>query len=66
MKRRLRGRKKDALQEVFALCLNQRRHDADGKRITGYTADQIMEMGPGERAAVKRSGWLGKTETRRQ
>lgn len=66
MKRRLRRRKKDDLQEVFALCLNQPRHDAGGNRIQGHTFDEILAMTTEERERLKEVGGLGKkTETRR-
>jgi hypothetical protein len=57
MKRRLRGRKKDNLQEVLMLALNQRRHDDAGNRIQDHTFDEILAMTPAERAALRRAGW---------
>jgi hypothetical protein len=66
-KRRLRsGHRKADLQEAFALCLNQKRHDAQGKRLPGYSSDEIMEMTPAQREQVKQAGWLGKSKLRRQ
>ena len=66
-KRRLRsGHRKADLQEAFVLCLNQKRHDADGNRIPGYDVEEIMAMPPAQRERVKQAGWLGTTKPRRK
>jgi len=60
-KRRLRsGLRKNDMQEAFDLCLHQKRHDAAGNRVVGYDFNQILDMTPRQRAAVKQAGWLGK------
>jgi hypothetical protein len=48
------------MQEAFALCLNQKRHDAAGNRVVGYDFEQIMALRPAEREWLKQTGWLGK------
>jgi hypothetical protein len=65
-KRRLRNRRpKNDMREAFAICLNQRRHDALGNRLPGHTSDEITAMGPGEREKVRQAGWLGEKSKRR-
>jgi len=59
-KRRLRNRPKNDMQECFAICLAQKRHDALGNRLPGYDFDQILQMSPEEREKVRAAGWLGK------
>jgi len=54
-----RGRKSN-LQEALVLCLNQKRRDALGNRLPGYTFDEIAAMGSVEREKVRQAGWLGK------
>ena len=65
-KRRLRnGRRKNDMQEAFAICLNQKRHDARGNRLSGYDFDEILKMGSEEREKLRAVGWLGKKSNRR-
>jgi hypothetical protein len=68
VKFKARGLKAD-LDDVMALTLNQRRHDADGNRIQGYSFDAILAMTPAERERLKQVGWLATkstTNTRRR
>ena len=48
----LRGRR-DELEEVFAIVLNQRNYDTNGNRIEGFSWDEVMAMSPRERERVK-------------
>ncbi len=57
VKFKARGRKVD-LREAFLLCINQKRHDADGNRIPGYDVEEIMAMTPADRERVRRMGWM--------
>ena len=51
-------RKKANMQEAFELCLNQKRKDADGDPIPGYTFEQIAAMLPHEREHLLQTNWL--------
>ena len=59
VKFKARGQKAD-MDEVFRITLHQRRHDAQGNRLPGFSADAIMAMAPVQRERVKQAGWLGK------
>jgi hypothetical protein len=48
VKFKARGQKTN-MEEVFAICLNQKRHDANGNRVQGHTFDEIAAMTPSER-----------------
>ena len=50
----------DDMEQVLAICLNQKRHDANGKRIAGHTFDEIAAMTPAERQRLKQTGWVGR------
>jgi hypothetical protein len=62
VKFKARGLKAD-LDEVMALALNQRRHDADGNRIQGYSFNEILAMTPAERERFKQAGGLATKTT---
>ena len=51
-------RKKANMEEAFQLALNQKRKDADGNSILGYTFEQIMAMLPHEREHLLQTNWL--------
>jgi hypothetical protein len=59
VKFKARGQKTD-MEEVFAIALHQKRHDAAGNRVVGYDFEQIMALRPAERERLKQTGWLGK------
>jgi hypothetical protein len=51
-------RTKANMQEAFELCVNQKRKDADGNRIKGFTFEEIMAMAPHEREHLLQTNWL--------
>ena len=53
----------DRHTESLALALIQPRHDKDGNRLEGYTADALLAMTPAERERLK-STWLTTAERR--
>ncbi len=56
-------RKADLEGEYVALVLTQPRHDAAGKKLQGYTLEEIRAMAPGERTALKaKNPWLATAE----
>jgi hypothetical protein len=59
VKFRKRGQMAD-LEEAAAICLNQKRHDAEGNRLKGHSLDEILNMSAEERERVKQAGWLSK------
>ena len=62
VKFKARGQKTD-MEEVFAICLHQKRHDDAGNRVVGYDFEQILAMTPRQRAAVKHAAWMKKPRT---
>jgi hypothetical protein len=48
---------KDRSQEIFKICLGQRRTGSFGKRLRTYSMDELDGMSPAQLAAVKRDGW---------
>jgi hypothetical protein len=48
---------KDRSQEIFEICLGQRRADSRGRRLRTFSMDELAGMSAAELAAVKRDGW---------
>jgi hypothetical protein len=58
-KRRLLNRRsEDDLKEVSTLVEHQRRYDTDGRRLAGFSSEQIAAMDARQRVAVRADGWL--------
>ena len=55
---RFRDRKTDeaTTRYLMALCLCQPRHDAQGNRIPGFTAEQVRNLSPRERRKLRLQG----------
>ena len=63
---RLARRPRKDWDEILAVTLNQRRHDAAGNRLPLHDLAEIAAMTPEQRAEVKAAGWITTPEGSKQ